>query len=136
MPKKDNNIDFVDLDSLECEVFEFGKYLRAVRQAKGISIRQLAKDVNKTPTYLSDIENGHNKPPEKELLETIIQKLNLESFPKVKATLFDLAAKERNDIPADVKDYIMSNQTLLKIIRTAKDRPNSEQIWSQIAKTI
>ena len=136
MSKKHNNIEFVDLDLLEYEGFEFGKYLRSVRQAKGISIRQLAKEVDKTPTYLSDIENGHNKPPEKELLDTIIQKLNLDDSPKVKATLFDLAAKERNDIPADVKDYIMSNQTLLKIIRTAKDRPNSEQIWSQIAQTL
>lgn len=134
MSKKHNNIDFVDLESLEC--FEFGKYLRSVRQAKGISIRQLAKEVDKTPTYLSDIENGHNKPPEKELLETIIQKLNLDDSPRVKSTLFDLAAKERNDIPADVKDYIMSNHTLLKIIRTTKDRPNSEQIWSQIAQTL
>lgn len=136
MSEKRNDIELVNLDSLDCKNFEFGKYLRSVRKAKGISIRQLAKDVNKTPTYLSDIENGHNKPPEKELLETIIQKLNLDDSPKVKATLFNLAARERNDIPADVKDYIMSNQALLKIIRTAKDRPNSEQIWSQIAKTI
>lgn len=134
MSKKHNNIDFVDLESLEC--FEFGKYLRSVRQAKGISIRQLAKEVDKTPTYLSDIENGHNKPPEKELLETIIQKLNLDDSPRIKSTLFDLAAKERNDIPADIKDYIMSNQTLLKIIRTAKDKPNSEQLWAHIAKNI
>ena len=136
MPKKDNNIEFVDLDSLEYEVFEFGKYLRSVRQAKGISIRQLAKEVDKTPTYLSDIENGHNKPPEKELLETIIQKLNLDNSPKVKAALFDLAAKERNDIPADVKDYIMSNQTLLEIIRIAKENPNNKQFWSNIAQTL
>ena len=131
---KKHNMDFVDLESLEC--FEFGKYLRSVRQAKGISIRQLAKEVDKTPTYLSDIENGHNKPPEKELLETIIQKLNLDDSPRIKSTLFDLAAKERNDIPADIKDYIMSNQTLLKIIRTAKDKPNSEQLWAHIAKNI
>lgn len=136
MPKKHKNIEFVDLDSLEYEGFEFGKYLRSVRQAKGISIRQLAKEVDKTPTYLSDIENGHNKPPEKELLETIIQKLNLDDSPKVKATLFDLAAKERNDIPADVKDYIMSNQTLLEIIRIAKDNPNNKQFWSNIAQTL
>jgi len=136
MSQKTNDIKFVDLDSLEYEDFEFGKYLRSVRKAKGISIRQLAKEVDKTPTYLSDIENGHNKPPEKELLKTIIQKLNLDDSPKVKSTLFDLAAKERNDIPADVKDYIMSNQILLKIIRTAKDRPDREQIWSNIAKTI
>ena len=97
MSKKTNDIKFVDLDSLEYEDFEFGKYLRSVRRAKGISIRQLAKEVDKTPTYLSDIENGHNKPPEKELLDTIIQKLNLDEFPKVKDTLFDLAARERND---------------------------------------
>lgn len=116
--------------------FDFGKYLRAVRQAKGVSIRQLAKDVNKTPTYLSDIENGHNKPPDKELLEKIISELHIEDYPNLKNRFFDLAGRERNDIPADVKDYIMSNQALLKIIRTAKDRPNSEQIWSQIAKTI
>ena len=134
MPKKYDAIDISDLESLEC--FEFGKYLRSVRQAKGISIRQLAKEVDKTPTYLSDIENGHNKPPEKELLDTIIQKLNIDHSPKVKSTLFDLAAKERNDIPADIKDYIMSNQTLLKIIRTAKDKPNSEQLWAHIAKNI
>ena len=135
MPKKDNNIEFVDLDSLEYEVFEFGKYLRSVRQAKGISIRQLAKDVNITPTYLSDIENGHNKPPEKELLETIIQKLNLDDSPKVKATLFDLAARERKDIPADIKEYVMNNPELLELIRNIKDKPNSKHLWLNISKS-
>ena len=75
LSKRLSNIETFDLDSLEYENFNFGNYLRTVRQAKGISIRQLAKEVHKTPTYLSDIENGHNKPPEKELLVIIIQKL-------------------------------------------------------------
>lgn len=135
MPKKDTDIAFVDLDSLEYEVFEFGKYLRSVRKAKGISIRQLAKEVDKTPTYLSDIENGHNKPPEKELLETIIQKLNLDDSPKVKATLFDLAARERKDIPADIKDYVMNNPELLELIRNIKDKPNNKHLWLNILKS-
>ena len=43
---------------------KFGSYLRSVRQARKISIRQLAKEVKKTPTYISDIEKGNNKPPE------------------------------------------------------------------------
>lgn len=116
--------------------FEFGKYLRAVRQAKGISIRQLAKDVNKTPTYLSDIENGHNKPPEKELLNTIIKILNLEEHPKLKNNLFDLAAIERNDIPADIKDYLIQNKALLDMIRITKNKPNGKEIWQQIAKAL
>lgn len=113
--------------------FEFGKYLRAVREAKGISIRQLAKSVNKTPTYISDIENNNNKPPEKKLLDDIIINLNLDDYSqKIKIKLYDLAAKERKDVPADIKDYIMENPELLTIIRKTKDKPNGKQILSQL----
>lgn len=132
MPKKNNDLEVVNLESLEYESFEFGKYLRSVRQAKGISIRQLAKEVDKTPTYLSDIENGHNKPPEKELLETIIQKLNLDASPKVKTALFDLAAKDRNDIPADIKEHILNNKPLLALIRKMKDCSDESVVLSFI----
>ena len=128
MSKKTIDIKFVDLDSLEYEDFEFGKYLRSVRKAKGISIRQLAKEVDKTPTYLSDIENGHNKPPEKELLETIIQKLNLDDFPNVKTALFDLAAKDRNDIPADIKEHMLNNKPLFDLIRKMKTCSNEDDV--------
>lgn len=132
MSKESNNIEFIDLDSLEYEDFEFGKYLRSVRQAKGISIRQLAKEVDKTPTYLSDIENGHNKPPEKELLETIIQKLNIDDYPKVKIALFDLAANDRNDIPADIKEHLLNNKPLLDLLRKMKDISNENVVLSYI----
>ena len=75
------------LAELDSENFVFGEYLRAVRQAKKISIRQLAKAVSKTPTYLSDIEKGNNKPPEKELLDKIIEELKINDFPKLKNTV-------------------------------------------------
>ena len=66
--------------NLKTESVEFGQYLRSVRQSKKISIRQLAKAVSKTPTYISDIEKGNNKPPERELLDRIIAALQLEEF--------------------------------------------------------
>ena len=50
----------VDDLNLKTENTEFGQYLRSVRQAKKISIRQLAKAVSKTPTYISDIEKCNN----------------------------------------------------------------------------
>lgn len=128
MSKRLSNIETFDLDSLEYENFNFGNYLRTVRQAKGISIRQLAKEVHKTPTYLSDIENGHNKPPEKELLAIIIQKLNLDDFPNVKTALFDLAAKDRNDIPADIKEHMLNNKPLFDLIRKMKACSNEDDV--------
>lgn len=115
---------------------EFGQYLRSVRQAKKISIRQLAKVVSKTPTYISDIEKGNNKPPERELQDEIIAALQLEEFPDIRNKLYDLAAKERKDVPADIKEYLMENESILKIIRTAKESPNEKQIWAKVSQLI
>ena len=121
---------------LKTENAEFGQYLRSVRQAKKISIRQLAKAVSKTPTYISDIEKGNNKPPERELLDKIIAELHLEEFPDIRNKLYDLAAKERKDVPADIKEYLMENESILKIIRTAKESPNEKQIWAKVSQII
>lgn len=121
---------------LKTENAEFGQYLRSVRQAKRISIRQLAKAVSKTPTYISDIEKGNNKPPERELLDRIIAALQLEEFPDIRNRLYDLAAKERKDVPADIKEYLMENESILKIIRTAKESPNEKQIWAKVSQII
>ena len=126
----------VDDLKLKTENAEFGQYLRSVRQAKKISIRQLAKAVSKTPTYISDIEKGNNKPPERELLDRIIAELHLEEFPDIKNRIYDLAAKERKDVPADIKEYLMENESILKIIRTAKESPNEKQIWAKVSQII
>lgn len=122
--------------NLKMENAEFGQYLRSVRQAKKISIRKLAKAVSKTPTYISDIEKGNNKPPERELLDKIIAALYLEEFPDIRNKLYDLAAKERKDVPADIKEYLMENESILKIIRTAKESPNEKQIWAKVSQII
>ena len=122
--------------SLKIENKKFGQYLRSVRQTKKISIRQLAKAVSKTPTYISDIEKGNNKPPERELLDEIIAALQLEESPDVRSKLYDLAAKERKDVPADIKEYLMENESILKIIRTAKESPNEKQIWAKVSQII
>lgn len=122
--------------NLKMENAEFGQYLRSVRQTKKISIRQLAKAVSKTPTYISDIEKGNNKPPERELLDRIIAELHLEEFPDIRNKLYDLAAKERKDVPADIKEYLMENESILKIIRTAKESPNEKQIWAKVSQII
>lgn len=126
----------VDDLKLKTENAEFGQYLRSVRQAKKISIRQLAKAVSKTPTYISDIEKGNNKPPERELLDRIIAALQLEEFPDIRNRLYDLAAKERKDVPADIKEYLMENESILKIIRMAKESPNEKQIWAKVSQII
>lgn len=100
----------------------FGSYLRKVRSFKNISLRHLAKKLNITPAYLSDIENGNNKPPDKALLMRVVELLDVSSTPKIKWNLFDLAAKARNDIPIDVKEYILNNIEILEVIRDMEEK--------------
>lgn len=118
--------------------FLFGPYLRAVRKALNISIRTLAKEVDKTPTYISDIENRNNKPPEKELLEKLVVALNIDKYysPKLKNTLFDLAAKERNEVSCDIKDYIMGDNKVITLIRKLKDAPNNGEIVEKLLNNV
>ena len=126
-------LDLSDLLSLYLPDMSFGEYLREVRRAQRISLRSLAKAVNKTPTYISDIENGNNRPPDKELLDAILAALKVNEFPSLKGKLYDLAALGRGDIPADVKSYVIENPELISILRSLQSSPNVNEILAEIA---
>ncbi|MCI8359289.1 MAG: helix-turn-helix domain-containing protein [Lachnospiraceae bacterium] len=100
-----------------------------------MTIRQIAGEVKRTPTYISDIERGNNKPPEKALMEQIIEALKLPEK-EVQNYLYDLAAKERGGVSEDIVDYIMENSTLRLAIRMAKNRENSEEVWEECVKKL
>ena len=54
-----------------------GDVIREARVAKGLGLRELARRVEKTPSYLSDIENDRRVPAE-EVLGAIANKLGLD----------------------------------------------------------
>lgn len=52
-----------------------GERIRELREAKGLSLRGLAKQIGITPGYMSDMENGYRHPSDK-VLESIAQVLD------------------------------------------------------------
>lgn len=122
----------MNLEIFSNKDFTFGEYLRALRKAKKVSIRELAKRVSKTPTYISDIEKGNNRPPDEYLLNSIIVSLNLsDDTSEIKNRFFDLAAKERGGVSADIADFIMRDDDVRNIIRLVKaDEKMRNQIIS------
>ncbi len=46
----------------------FGNYIKQLRTNKGLSLRETAKRANMSSSYLSQLENGHNTNPKKEIL--------------------------------------------------------------------
>jgi transcriptional regulator with XRE-family HTH domain len=61
------------------EQVNFGEKIRTLREAKGISQRQLAMQLDITPTYMSKIERGEFQPPSEEVIKKMAKFLNYDS---------------------------------------------------------
>lgn len=73
---------FVAIEHL-CEKVEtlgnsFGEILRDFRVKAGFGLRELARRVNISPGYLSDVENGRVPPPSEAVILEIASALNVE----------------------------------------------------------
>ena len=123
--------DLEEMITLYLPGMSFGEYMRSIREAQRISLRSLAKEVSKTPTYISDIEHGNNRPPDKDLLDAILSALQINEFPHLKAKLYDLAALGRGDIPADVKSFVIENPDLISILRSLQSSPVQKELLAE-----
>ncbi len=136
-----NEINWEDLlQELREKKYSFGKSIRIIRERKKFTIRKVASEVRKTPTYISDIERGNNKPPEKELMEKIFEALELQHM-DTRCYLYDQAAIERGKVSWDIAEYIMGNSNLRKAIRMVQ-RKNSvepgsgDEFWAECLSKI
>ena len=82
---------------------EFGNFISNKRKEKGISLRMMAKDLNISISYLSDLEQGNKMPPNssnekyRDLIIKIIDYLNMDDTDKEKCLNFadnDLAKRD------------------------------------------
>lgn len=123
------------LKELQERKYSFGQSLRLIREDKKLKIRKIANEVKRTATYISDIERGNNKPPEKELMEKIFDALDLQSM-EIKFYLYDLAAIERGRVSFDIAEYIMENSNLRDAIRMVQhknsiDPGSGDEFWAE-----
>lgn len=104
------------LQEFQDKEYSFGMSIRIIREGKKMTVRKIASEVEKTASYISDIERGNNKPPEKELMEKIFDALELDHI-DTRCYLYDLAAAERGKVSWDIAEYIIENSNLRKAIR-------------------
>lgn len=118
---------------------EFGIFISNKRKEKGISLRMMAKDLNISISYLSDLEQGNKMPPNssnekyRDLIINIIDYLNMTDADKDKCLNFadnDLAKK--GHISNDITDYIGQTPLASVALRKAKDLNYSDDDWKKI----
>lgn len=77
----------------------YGKAIKTIRAARGISQKELGKELELDTSYLSRIEKGE-RIPSVDLLETITKKLNIPFY------LFILLSSEKEDLKGANKEDI------------------------------
>lgn len=111
----------------------FGEFLIKKRLEHEMSARQLAIALDFSPVYICDIEKGR-KPVPDEILEQLPRLLHL-TEPEINE-MYDLAAKSRNTVSADLPEYIMEKDIVRAALRTAKKHNVTDKQWEDFIKRI
>lgn len=117
----------------------FGTYLREKRNEEQLTLRTVAKKLDITATYLSDIEKGHKNPPDRnpDMMSQFQSILHLTD--EDMTTLYDLAAKDRpsgQQVPVDLSEYLREQSGIRDFVRTVRKKGLSEENWNELTKTL
>ncbi len=90
----------------------FGKFIRQKRLDKNKGLREFAEIIGITAPYLSDIEQGRRNAPNEETMLKMIEVLGCYNNDNSNDyfTFYDLAAETHDDIPLDIKKYLLENK--------------------------
>ena len=63
----------------------FGQKLKEFREKTGLGLRELARLIDRSPGYLSDVEKGNVPPPSVELILSLARVLNIHKWELLRA---------------------------------------------------
>lgn len=102
----------------------FGKLIARKRFERSITVRAIAEMIGVSPGYYNDIEKGRRNPPDRPILDKLIDALCLNE--KERIVFFDLAGKARSEVSPDLPEYIMDNDVVRVALRIAKEKASSD----------
>ena len=111
----------------------FGDFLFAKRMEREMSARQLAIKLDFSAVYICDIEKNRRPVPD-EILEKLPLLLHLNEAETEE--MYDLAARSRHTVSADLPEYIMEKDIVRAALRTAKKHNVTDKQWEDFIRRI
>lgn len=93
----------------------FGSFLKSLIKDAGLTQMEFYRKWGIKKPYFYDIVSGRINPPPAELQFKAMEILN--ATPETRVTFYDLAAKDRGDIPADIAQWVTENPSAIGNIR-------------------
>lgn len=115
----------------------FGDFIKKKRQEHPDerTLKEVSKMLGISLSFLSDVENNRRKPFDKEKMELFSERFNLDDAEK--ALMYDLAARDRGEVPSDIEDIMMYGE-IGDMARLALRQSNagkiSEDDWKQFIR--
>jgi len=107
----------------------FGDFLKEKRLGMDLSLREFAGKVGMQPSNYCNIEGGVLPAPPAPALARMAQALGLKKGTADYDQFHDLAAKARDEIPADVERIIKKNELIPAMLRTVEyEKITKEQL--------
>jgi transcriptional regulator with XRE-family HTH domain len=103
----------------------FGNKLRRLRQEAGVGLRELARLINKSPGYLSDVELERVPPPSEEVILQIAISL---------ATDKDELLTAAKKVDPELSDYVIQQPQAADFLRLAKEKEFDNEDWKRLAQ--
>ena len=116
----------------------FGQALKKLRITEaGVGLRAFADLINMKPSNLSNIERDRAAPPaSRKTIDLMCDALGLSNDDPRREELFDLAAKARSRVPADVADVIREQAGIPVLVRTVGNKQLGEEKIRELAEYI
>lgn len=119
---------------MEKAATEFGTYIKSKREEQGKTLRGLAAEISISPAYLSDIENGYRRAPEK-FLDRFVEALHIDTIEE-KHKFYDMAGVSQNGQHKDINHYIDKRPNARIAMRTAIDKGLTDEDWRKLVELI
>jgi len=97
-------------------VREFGTFAKKMRERIGLTMRDVAEEVKVNSSYISDIENGKERPPADGVLEKLVAVYKIKG--EDKRTFYQLAGKGRSTLPAEIVSLLNQSPSLFDAVYT------------------
>lgn len=117
----------------------FGDFIKKKRQEHPdeLRLKEVSKMLGISLSFLSDVENNRRKPFDKDKMELFAELFDLDD--EEKAMMYDLAARDRGEVPSDIEDIMMYGE-IGDMARLALRQSNSGKIseddWKQFLRDI
>lgn len=107
----------------------FGEFLKRKREEKQISLRELARRLEVSAPFLSDVENNRRTPLTEERLATLADVLNLSEAEK--AEMYDIVGHQKGLLAPDLNPYVNDRPYVNAALRTARKLEANEEDWQR-----